>query len=139
MIALVVIAVGLAAGGLSIAVARRRRLVITVEGNSMLPTYADGDRLLVRTGAACRTGDVVVFANPRGPEPGPPMLVKRVAATVGDEVPQPARLRIGDERVPPGRLVVLGDAVLSLDSRTFGYVAADTVVGIVLRALHRRA
>jgi signal peptidase I len=138
MIAAVAIALGISAG-LGIAAMRRRRMVITVEGNSMLPTYSDGHRLLVRTGPDCRRGDVVVFTNPHGPEPGPAMLIKRVAATGGEVVPGPTRARIVDERVPPGRIVVLGDAAESLDSRHFGYVAADAVVGVVLRELDRRA
>ncbi|WP_051367115.1 S26 family signal peptidase [Hamadaea tsunoensis] len=139
MTAVTVAALALAAvAGLGILAIRRRRLVVTVEGDSMRPTYQDGDRLLVRTGPACRPGDVVVFANPHGPEPGPAMLVKRVAATAGDAVPEATRTRIGAGPVPPGRIVVLGDAVLSLDSRNFGYVRADTVVGVVLRELGAR-
>jgi signal peptidase I len=127
------------AAGMGIVALRRSRMVITVEGDSMRPTYRHGDRLLLRTGGTCHPGDVVVFTNPRGSDPGPSMLVKRVAATAGDEVPQPVRTRIGDERVPAGRIVVLGDAAQSLDSRYFGYVAADTVVGVVIRELARKA
>ena len=105
----------------------------------MMPTYRDGDRLLIRTGSVCRPDDVVVFVNPHGPEPGPPLLVKRVAAIGGDEIPQPIRTRIDEERVRSGQIVVLGDAAASLDSRMFGYVPADSVIGVVLRQLERRA
>lgn len=139
MISDVVIAVGVAVVGLGVVAARRRRMVITVEGNSMVPTYSDGDRLLIRKGTTCRRGDVVVFANPNGPEPGPPMLVKRVAAVCGDKVPEAVYPRVGEQRVGPGRIVVLGDAPLSLDSRIFGDIPSESVVGVVLRELHRRA
>jgi type IV secretory pathway protease TraF len=38
--------------------------------------------------------------------------------------------------VPPGRFLVLGDNPgLSLDSRHFGYVAQDRVVGVAVRSL----
>ncbi|NUR97844.1 MAG: hypothetical protein HOV67_21630 [Kribbellaceae bacterium] len=128
----------LAAAGFALVAVRRRRMIVTVEGDSMRPTYADGDRLLVRTGPACRSGDVVVFANPHGPDPGPALLVKRVAAVAGEAVPVAFRERIPEEHVPADRIVVLGDAAKSLDSRKFGPVPSDTVVGIVLRQLDSR-
>jgi signal peptidase I len=57
--------------------ARRRLVVVQVDGVSMTPAYADGDRLLVRrvTGGI-RPGQVVVYGPPivpddSGPPPGP--------------------------------------------------------------------
>ncbi|MEV6964525.1 S26 family signal peptidase [Hamadaea sp. NPDC051192] len=135
---------------------RRRLLIVTVDGHSMLPAYAPGDRLLVRRTPAdrVRPGMPVVFRSPAGtPElstiadvadssrvrrmlPDDRLLVKRVVAVAGD--PVPARLSIADEhaRVPPGSLVVLGDnPAVSYDSREFGFLDAALVVGVAVRRL----
>lgn len=118
---------------------RRRSLLITVQGNSMSPTYRNGDRLLVRRGQECQVGDVVVFHHPRPIEGGPPMLVKRVAAVAGDPVPEEVRSRVDDSHVPPERLVVLGDSSHSLDSRNLGFIATGALLGTVVRQLARAA
>lgn len=90
--------------------------LIAVEGHSMRPALEAGDRLLVVRRRRYRVGDVVALRDPRLPAR---VLVKRVAAVDGD------------------RLVVLGDAPQdSTDSRTFGEVAADAVIG---RAVYRYA
>ena len=116
---------------------RRRLLLVTVEGRSMTPTYAPGDRLLVRRVAfsAVRRGDAVVLRSP-GPEfPGDPRyLVKRAAALPGD--PVPAGVPADDPVVPDGRLAVLGDNVNgSADSRHMGLLPSASVVGVVLRRM----
>ncbi|GAA1556251.1 S26 family signal peptidase [Actinomadura kijaniata] len=120
---------------------RRSLTLVRVAGGSMAPTYADGDRLLVRRTRRVRRGEAVVFRNPVAPPggvPDPPWLVKRVAATPGDPVPEevrPAVRAAPGATVPPGSLVVSGDARRSQDSRHFGYVPARDVVGVVLRRL----
>ncbi|MET8910428.1 S26 family signal peptidase [Micromonospora sp. NPDC004551] len=131
---------------------RRRYVTVTVDGESMLPTYRPGERLLVRRVAAAslRTGQVVVlsrFGRPRpaapvsrDPAPGPPQwIIKRVAAVPGDPIPRDtvAALRgAPGTRVPDGRVVVLGDnPPRSLDSRQTGYVTTDRLLGVVLRRL----
>ncbi|MER6312582.1 nickel-type superoxide dismutase maturation protease [Streptomyces sp. NPDC001581] len=43
---------------------RRRFGVVEVTGPSMVPTLANGDRVVVRYGAAVRPGDVVVLRHP---------------------------------------------------------------------------
>lgn len=126
---------------------RARIIVIRVSGQSMAPTLRSGDRLLVRRGPGVepRVGDLVVL-----PEPGPcrrgeparreaasALIVKRVAAVPGDPVPAflPAWERAGGV-VPPGRLVLLGDnPPMSRDSRQFGQVRADRLIGVVVRRL----
>jgi signal peptidase I len=119
--------------------ARQRYVVVTVHGNSMCPTYADGDRLLVRRAGitAVRPGSCAVFAEPPGGPPGTHWLVKRVTAVPGDPVPRgdiPALRDSDGSCVPAGQLVVLGDNVAhSYDSRHFGYVDAERLLGIVLR------
>ncbi|MFD7325751.1 S26 family signal peptidase [Streptomyces sp. NPDC059875] len=122
---------------------RLRYVVVTVEGASMAPTLASGDRVLVRrTGpAGIRTGRLVVTRPPtderwaRGRRSG--WLVKRVAAAAGEPVPRdaaPALRTRPEEQVPDGRVVLLGDnPAESLDSRFWGYFRADHVVGVVVR------
>lgn len=140
---------------------RRRYLIVTVLGPSMLPTYADGDRVLVRrrSGRPLCVGDVVVVdlphrlgavvpgpvagagrvrAAPAAPPAGPPAtserVVKRVGAIPGDPVP-PGVAAPGPD-VPAGSVVLLGDnPAESADSRQYGYVPADRVIGVVLRHL----
>jgi signal peptidase I len=104
----------------------------------MEPAYRDGDRVLVRRGAAPRTGDVVVTEHPRARRGGD-LLIKRVAAVPGEPIPRagvPALAREPGTRVPAGHLVLLGDnRPVSLDSRELGYFPADGVLGRVLRPL----
>jgi signal peptidase I len=113
-----------AAAGLIVAmvVAMRRYLcVVTVSGESMAPAYRNGDRLLVvRSRRRARVGSVIVFVPPAG-YTDVPWLVKRVVG-------------LGDAGLP-GRLVVRGDAVVSLDSRHFGPVERDAVIGVVVRRM----
>jgi signal peptidase I len=126
---------------------RTRFVVVTVSGESMRPTHSPGDRLLVRRrgGDAVRRGQVVVFAEDPvvGPQGPCTWLVKRVAAVAGDPVPRDRVpvLRSGAEAVvPPGRVVVLGDnAARSFDSRHFGYVPAERIVGVAVRQLGGRS
>lgn len=113
---------------------RRRWQLVVVRGNSMAPTLLDGQQLLARRGRAYRRGDLVVFRPPRPPgaseaPPGdPPYRIKRVAAIAGDPVP-PWLPHTGVPRVPPHHLVVRGDHPVSEDSRHFGFVPHDAVLG----------
>ncbi|MET7336746.1 S26 family signal peptidase [Nonomuraea sp. NPDC005650] len=136
-------------------VLRRRYLVVTVRGHSMGPTYRPGDKVLVRrvAAAAVRRGQAVVFKTPTGgatdataaqsraweEEEGEvfdwdvELLIKRAVATGGDRVGFPVP---GGPTVPAGHLAVRGDnAKESFDSRHFGYVSPEWVVGVVVRRL----
>lgn len=125
---------------------RRRVVAVSVTGLSMAPTLHAGDRVLVRRTPVDRLqrGDVVVVREPGPCRPGDPdglrgavLMVKRVAALPGDPAPAvlPAWAR-GGGVVPPGRLVVLGDNPgVSLDSRHFGPVGAERLLGVVVRRL----
>ncbi|WP_051753624.1 S26 family signal peptidase [Streptomyces achromogenes] len=112
------------------ATAVRRLLVVTVRGTSMTPTHHHGERLLVRRTRTVRRGQVVVALRPRSPavwreDRHSPLIVKRVAAVPG-------------ERVPPGRVVLLGDnTAASVDSRQLGFFPLDDVLGVVTRSLPR--
>lgn len=122
-----------------------------VEGDSMLPTLAPGDRVLVEGGAPAR-GDVVT-AVPPGSDGE---VVKRVVAVAGDRValedgvlvvngvavPEPYADRHGTDgeyagplTVPPGSAYLLGDRRgTSVDSRAFGPVPVGDLLGrVVLR------
>jgi len=123
---------------------RRRIAIVTVEGPSMQPTLADGERVLVRRAgpAAVRRGQIVLIEKPGdgGWRAGPPRwpgdqrewLIKRVAAVPGDRRPPVIPGATAGSPVPAGQLAVLGDnPSRSLDSRQFGYVPADRILGIV--------
>ncbi len=129
----------LCAAAVVVAAVRRRWLVVTVVGTSMTPALAPGDVVLARRcdPAALAVGDVVVLAPPDGtgeppgrrPRPGHPWLVKRIAAGPGDRLPYDRTAA-----VPPRAVAVLGDNG-GHDSRTFGPLAHDRVLGIVVRRL----
>jgi signal peptidase I len=125
----------LATCALVVMLARRLFLVVTVVGVSMVPALEPGDRVLVRRHrrAPVHIGDILVFHDPDGQQ-----AIKRVAALVGDVVPDSVRPVTGDtEVVPPGMLVLLGDGVRSGDSRQWGFIPANHAVGPVIRKLSR--
>lgn len=116
--------------------AHRRWLVVVVRGGSMAPTLREGQRLLARRGHGYRRGDLVVFRAPRpagdldgGPD-DPPYRIKRVAAVADDPVP-PWLATPEPSRVPARHLAVSGDHPVSEDSRHFGFVSDDAVLGYV--------
>ncbi|GGS97562.1 S26 family signal peptidase [Nonomuraea spiralis] len=140
-VALVAGVAGLVAGAVWL---RRRYVVVTVHGESMLPAYRPGERVLVRrtSSRSLRTGQVVILgADPGGDRTvtGARWIIKRVAAVPGDPIPRdtvPALRTAPGTRVPTGRLVVLGDnANRSYDSRHSGYLTADRLLGVVLRKI----
>ncbi|MBP2325034.1 signal peptidase I [Kibdelosporangium banguiense] len=141
MIWVVLAAVVVAALVAWVVVMRKRLLVVTVHGVSMEPTYRSGDRLLVRRSRLDRvqTGQVVVV-QVSGAMPGDPTdgrMVKRAVAVPGD--PVPAQISVPGPVVPQGRLLVLGDnPARSNDSRRLGYIAADALIGVVLRPIGQR-
>ncbi len=92
-------------------VAAWRRLDrVVVSGVSMAPTLFPGDQLLVVRTRHARVGDLVVVRDPREPSRE---VVKRLIRVTED-----------------GDLVVAGDnAEMSTDSRTYGAVPRDLLVG----------
>ena len=102
---------GAVALGIVAVVVRPRRVV--VEGRSMEPTLAPGDRLLVVRARSLHAGDVVAVRDPRDPKR---VLVKRIGAVLDDGI------------------VVRGDNPgASTDSRSFGPVPSGAVLGRVVR------
>jgi signal peptidase I len=102
-------------------------LFVNVSGPSMQPTLEPGDRVLAlrrRMARPLRVGDIVVLkADGRN-------LIKRLAAMGGMPVPGEA-----GRTVPAGSLWLLGDGQESFDSRHFGAVDDDDVIGLVVRRL----
>jgi signal peptidase I len=118
-------AAALAAAAAALVWARRRLLIVRVNGVSMEPTYHDGDRVLAvrpRRPGRLRAGDVVVFdrAQPR---------VKRIAGLAGAVIDGAA--------IPAGHLYVRGDRGRSYDSALHGPIAEDLVFGRAVRRFAR--
>ncbi len=116
-----------------------------VAGGSMRPTLRDGDYILTNKLAygfrlpftnVCalrwsgpQPGDVVVLTSPVDGR----RLVKRIIAGPGDA------LRDGypsGTTVPCGQFFVRGDDADSIDSRTFGCVPRDRILGQVVGIVH---
>jgi len=139
--------------------AREAVSIYRIPSLSMAPTLEVGDALLVEKVSLrkreLQLGEIVLFAAPdtlkqriekAGGYIGPrDLFVKRVAALPGDWIsvvdghvqvngeeiePADPKLRIDPTEVPPGMVFVLGDNYeLSLDSRYFGLLPQDRVIG----------
>jgi signal peptidase I len=127
---------------------------VTVHGNSMEPTFHDLDRVMVRRWFRLRIGQVVVVEQPADGAAWPlaPIaasagsreltdrrwMIKRIAALPGDPLPDgfgSEFIDLSKERVPAGRVVLLGDnSAASLDSRQLGYFPVERVLGVVLHS-----
>ncbi|WP_431680438.1 nickel-type superoxide dismutase maturation protease [Kitasatospora sp. KL5] len=92
--------------------------VIDVAGPSMRPTLRDGDRVLVRYGARIRPGAVVLVRHPLRQDL---LLVKRAAG-----------------RRPGGWWLLSDNPLVTTDSREYGAVPAELVLGRVLLRLRPR-
>ncbi len=123
----------------------------TMLGSSMRPTYDPGARIFVNRFATAEVGDIVVAPSPLD---GDRIVIKRVVAAGGDtfaftdcQVELDGKVVVdplggGDScgggvaemTIPPGHVFVLGDnRGASEDSRDFGTIAADQIVGVAIR------
>ncbi|WP_328451343.1 S26 family signal peptidase [Amycolatopsis sp. NBC_00438] len=133
----------LAAG--CVVAARRLLILTTVDGASMAPELLSGDRVLVRRTRRPRRGQVALLRYPRLPSGAPAeqqLLLKRVVALAGDRVPagwaDPDVHGLAGAVVPAGSAVVLGDnRPTSWDSRHYGFVPRERLVGVVVRHVSR--
>jgi signal peptidase I len=123
--------------------------IYSIPSRSMAPTLDAGDQIVVTRylRSQPQRGDVIVFRSPRGAEE---LMVKRVVAVPGDlldsrlgrvrigghTLPEPYVLRpaatgaIESRIVPANCYFVLGDnRDDSVDSRSWGYVPREAVVG----------
>ena len=114
--------------------------IVLVSGGSMEPTFHSGQPILIARGAAfmnIQDGDMIVF---RDNNDGT-LIVKRVYKKSGETVDihhEPAfwGRKDGTYRVPENAFYCLGDnPPKSYDSRAFGAVEADQVVGKVISNL----
>lgn len=111
---------------------------IVVQGESMEPTFVEGEKVLVSKAywlvGGVERNDIVVV---RDQETGD-MLIKRVYALGGESVdvlnaPENWSIRQGEFTVPKGQVYLLGDNYgASQDSRHFGPIDAERIVGKVV-------
>jgi signal peptidase I len=139
---------------------RKSLYLVTVIGASMRPLFTHGDRVLVFCGYPTnrlRRGQIVVLTTTRYKgykrEPGrQTWYVKRIVALEGetfttDTAPYPAAdaralNAQGDEagrwswQIPPGHVFVCGDnREDSIDSRIWGSIPVNQIIGVVLTKL----
>ena len=114
-----------------------------VSGPSMVPTYRDGDLLLVRYGARTvarlRAGAVVVARDPRQTDL---LIVKRAVRRVDGDVSGgvggSADGDVNGEGVGAGWWLLADNEFALGDSRQFGAVAPELVLGRVVGRLRRQ-
>ncbi len=84
-----------------------------VEGNSMLPTLKNGEEVLVKTGKILQIGDIVVANHPFKQSV---IIIKRI-----------------EKISTSGKLFLVGDNPSeSTDSRNFGEISAEEIIGKVV-------
>lgn len=111
---------------------------IVVQGESMEPTFIEGEKVLVSRAywlvGPVERNDIVVIRDEDSGE----MMIKRVYALSGETVdllnsPENWSIRQGEFVVPEGKVYLLGDNYgASQDSRHFGPVDFESIVGKVL-------
>lgn len=127
-------------GGLALAIFLRATFTtVVVEGESMLPAFREGTRLVVSRAywlvGGLHRQDVIVLHNVDSGE----LNIKRIHRLAGQavewrNVPEEWSIAKGPLIVPPGHVYVLGDNKgVSVDSRQYGPVPLHAVVGKVVQ------
>jgi signal peptidase I len=122
---------------LMLGVVRRLYSRATVRGESMTPTFADGEVVTVRLRPKrpYTVGDVVVFSTDSTQALGgdPLCRIKRIAAVAGDPLPSwlADHAVFSEGTVPPDHVVVNGDNPQSETSSHLGYIPISAVIGVV--------
>lgn len=99
----------------------------TVPSAAMMPTLRPGDRIYAKTVGVgtLHRGDVVIYHAPTPLGPSEDERISRVVAVAGE--------RVEDDVVPKGHVFLMSDnRANSADSRVFGPVPVDQVVGRVV-------
>jgi signal peptidase I len=136
----------LIAGVLALISARKLLVVAVVKGKSMAPTLREGDRVLMVRYPwwVLRRGQIVAIRFPGYPagqwqgliEPpagsDPEWTIKRIVARGGDLIEGE---RTANRRVPNRHVFVVGDGACSLDSRHWGPLPAEDVLGVMVMRL----
>ena len=112
---------------------------VVVSGNSMEPTYKDGDKLWASKAywlvGQIKKKDVVVL---KTGDTAQGYIIKRVYGLGGDvidwkNVPESYSLANGEYRVPAGQVYVLGDnRDVSEDSRALGPFPESQIIGRIV-------
>ena len=130
---------GLATLGAALGCRRRRRrwLTVTVVGDDMAPTFRAGQRILARRACSRRPAgpgraELIVFRPPSAlsyqlESSDLPLRVSRVVAIGGEHAPALDGVE-PRPRVPPGKLLVVGDGQ---GSGAAALIDAEDVVAIV--------
>lgn len=138
---------------------RKRVMLVTVSGDSMYPTFWEGDRLLVlkyRSSHRYQIGQIVVAHPPYPPgEWRKKLYVKRLVGLPGDKVVvSPENLNnqihvteansidaMGNHiwRLSDTHCFIQGDSYWSEDCRAWGPIPVQLLVGTVCLKLPRRA
>lgn len=111
---------GAIAAAAAVGLARAALMVITVDGESMSPTYRPNDAVLIARrwiAGPIRPGHVVVCRLPPGVAGPRGYILKRVISVIS------------------GQIYIRGDAEHSYDSRAFGTISLDYVLGRVIARL----
>ncbi|GAB2847065.1 hypothetical protein GCM10022221_52970 [Actinocorallia aurea] len=125
----------------------KRFVIINIIGDSMSPSFCDGDMVLFRRCGDFGLGDVVIVHHPGNTrdetasndslriKESEPLIVKRVAG-IGKRVDGAPATRGHTDEIPPGKVILLGDnADGSIDSRHYGPFRASDIAGVALYKL----
>lgn len=119
--------------------------VVKISGISMEPTLNEGDYVIVHKRANIQIGDIVLACDPNGQ-----YIIKRVVGLAGDQIHITSNSVIVNEvlydslqnhssesyvikmDVPENSVFLLGDNRMeSIDSRMYGCIGVDRILGIV--------